>query len=63
LYSHPKDDRQLACEVKLRPPEASKFTFNIAVILETKKEGLKYWALKHPSERPDFHHPESFVEF
>jgi hypothetical protein len=31
-----------------------------ASVVET-EHGLSYWALKHPSDRPDFHHPESFA--
>lgn len=31
-----------------------------ASVIETSK-GLSYWALKHPTDRPDFHHPQSFA--
>ncbi len=31
-----------------------------ASVVET-ASGLSYWALKHPTDRPDFHHPESFA--
>lgn len=31
-----------------------------ASVIET-SEGLSYWALKHPTDRPDFHHPQSFA--
>ena len=33
----------------------------LAAVIEDKARGLSYWALKHPSEKPDFHHAESFV--
>ena len=32
-----------------------------AAVLEDGHGRLHYWALAHPSERPDFHHPESFA--
>ena len=31
-----------------------------ASVVET-ANGLSYWALKHPTDRPDFHHPASFA--
>src|SRR5262249_49920069 len=33
----------------------------LAAVLEDRQGRLSYWALEHPSERPDFHHPDSFV--
>lgn len=33
----------------------------ISVILKEKDGELAYWAVKHPLDRPDFHHPDSFV--
>lgn len=34
----------------------------LAAVLEDRQGQLSYWALAHPSdERPDFHHPDSFV--
>jgi hypothetical protein len=33
----------------------------LAAVLEDRDGRLSYWALEHPSERPDFHHPNSFV--
>ena len=31
-----------------------------ASVIET-SVGLSYWALGHPTDRPDFHHPQSFA--
>lgn len=31
-----------------------------ASVIET-SAGLSYWALRHPTDRPDFHHPQSFA--
>ena len=33
----------------------------LAAVIEDKARGLSYWALKHPAEKPDFHHAEGFV--
>jgi hypothetical protein len=32
-----------------------------AAVLEDRQGQLSYWALAHPSVRPDFHHADSFV--
>jgi hypothetical protein len=33
----------------------------LAAVIEDRARVLSYWALKHPSEKPDFHHADSFV--
>jgi len=33
----------------------------LASVVEDKARVLSYWALKHPAEKPDFHHRDSFV--
>ena len=33
----------------------------IAAVLEDTERTLSYWAIRHPAERADFHHPDSFV--
>jgi hypothetical protein len=33
----------------------------LAAVIEDAEGGLSYWALKHPSDKPDFHHAEGFV--
>jgi len=33
----------------------------LAAVVEDKARVLSYWSLKHPAEKPDFHHPDSFV--
>ena len=32
----------------------------LSVILKEKSGTMTYWAVEHPSEKPDFHHPDSF---
>jgi len=33
----------------------------LAAVIEDNAQVLSYWALKHPAEKPDFHHAGSFV--
>jgi len=33
----------------------------LAAVLEDSSGALSYWALRHPSPRPDFHHPDNFA--
>ena len=33
----------------------------ISAVIETTDGEKSYWALSHPSDKPDFHHPDSFV--
>jgi hypothetical protein len=33
----------------------------LSAVVEDEQGVLSYWALKHPAEKPDFHHAESFV--
>lgn len=33
----------------------------LSAVVEDREGDLSYWAVAHPSARPDFHHPASFV--
>ncbi len=33
----------------------------LSAVIEERDGGFSYWALAHPSAKPDFHHPDSFV--
>ena len=33
----------------------------LSTVIETTDGAISYWALVHPSDKPDFHHPDSFV--
>lgn len=33
----------------------------LSTVIETTDGAISYWALAHPSDKPDFHHPDSFV--
>ncbi len=41
------------------PPDQEALGFS--AVIETDDKTLTYWALAHPSAKPDFHHPDSFV--
>jgi len=40
---------------------ASGLRLGVTAVIETQERVLSYWALKHPAERPDFHHADGFV--
>jgi hypothetical protein len=42
-------------------PRKQAFRLGMAAVLETKAGGLSYWALFHPSGKPDFHHRTGFT--
>src|SRR6185295_11934300 len=33
----------------------------LSAVIEDEANTLSYWALKHPSGKPDFHHPDAFA--
>ncbi|RZJ17104.1 MAG: DOMON-like domain-containing protein [Brevundimonas sp.] len=33
----------------------------LSAVIEDVDGNISYWALAHPSDKPDFHHPDSFV--
>ncbi|QBX37714.1 DOMON-like domain-containing protein [Brevundimonas sp. S30B] len=49
----------LTADVKL-PPEATG-PIGLCAVIERWDGAISYWALAHPSDKPDFHHPESFA--
>ena len=42
-------------------PRTDRLHSGVAAVLEDRRGQLSYWALAHPSARPDFHHADSFV--
>jgi hypothetical protein len=42
-------------------PDQSLWHLGLSAVMEDKSGRLSYWALAHASDKPDFHHPESFV--
>ena len=39
----------------------TQWEFSLSAVIEEKDGTKSYWALAHPSEKPDFHHPDCFV--
>jgi hypothetical protein len=33
----------------------------LAAVVEDRARGISFWALKHPAEKPDFHHADGFA--
>ena len=40
---------------------ATRLLIGLSAVIEASDGSLSYWALKHPSGKPDFHHPDSFA--
>ena len=40
---------------------AQKWRLGLSAVLEEKNGHKSYWALAHPAEQPDFHHPDCFA--
>jgi hypothetical protein len=56
--------RRLRGELELQasiPAEEGKLRIALAAVIEDREGALSYWALRHPAEKPDFHHPEAFA--
>src|SRR5690349_3558371 len=60
-----EDQVQLEVTVDLswlvRSPSGFGLRLGLSAVIEDRAQGLSYWALKHPSEKPDFHHADGFV--
>lgn len=50
----------IALEARIELPHGAQ-RLGLSAVIESVDGGMSYWALAHPSVRPDFHHPDSFV--
>ena len=50
----------VALEGRIELPHGAK-RLALSAVIETIDGAISYWALAHPSAKPDFHHPDSFV--
>jgi hypothetical protein len=50
----------IALEARIELPHGAS-RLGLSAVIETRDGALSYWALAHPSDKPDFHHPDSFV--
>lgn len=48
-------------EALLALPGDGALRLGLAAVVEETGGRISYWALAHPAERPDFHHPDSLV--
>ena len=39
----------------------TRLLLGLSAVIEEEGNVFSYWGLKHPSTRPDFHHPDSFI--
>ncbi|WP_221230437.1 DOMON-like domain-containing protein [Brevundimonas variabilis] len=53
-------ENQVALEATIELP-AMAHRLGLSAVIEAEGGAKTYWALAHPSERPDFHHTESFA--
>ena len=51
----------LEVSVPLPPGIGATTGVSLSAVIEDASGALSYWALRHPCDRPDFHHPESFA--
>jgi len=51
-------ERQLIVEVGI---DAVRGRTALSAVIESADGTRSYWALAHPSDKPDFHHPDSFL--
>lgn len=47
-------------DAQLDLPEGAK-QLAFSAVIQTSDGAISYWAINHPSDKPDFHHPDSFV--
>lgn len=45
----------------LSVPADAQFRLGLSAVLEEEGGRRTYWALRHPGEQPDFHHPDCFT--
>jgi hypothetical protein len=45
----------------LLPGPVATLRIALAAVIEDASGTITHWALRHPADRPDFHHPEGFV--
>ena len=41
--------------------EATRLRLALSAVIEDENGRLSYWALRHSSDKPDFHHPDTFA--
>jgi hypothetical protein len=54
-------DGALQLEAAIACPPEGALKIGLSVVLEDADGALSYWALRHPSAQPDFHHADGFA--
>ena len=54
-------ERYVALEAIIDLPSDAAGPMALSAVIKATDGSLSYWALAHPSDKPDFHHPDSFV--
>jgi hypothetical protein len=57
--THTQDALNVRARITL--PDYAGARFGLAAVIEQASGALSYWALARTGEKPDFHHPDSFV--
>lgn len=52
---------ELQASLELDLPGDTPWRLGLSAVIEEKSGRLSYWALAHPSGKPDFHHPDCFA--
>ena len=50
-----------ALTASVTAPRPGPWLASLSAVIEEADGKTSYWALAHPSDKPDFHHPDSFV--
>ncbi|WP_309627857.1 DOMON-like domain-containing protein [Brevundimonas sp.] len=56
-----RDDRGFRLTARMELPHDADGRLALSAVIEQTDGAKTYWALAHPSDKPDFHHPDSFV--
>jgi hypothetical protein len=59
-----RTEKQLVLEARIQlsqPFVMQPLFLGLSTVIEDDTGTLSYWALKHPSGKPDFHHPDAFA--
>ena len=60
VVSFGADETRAQLEARIVVPHGAE-RLALSAVIETGDGTKSYWALAHPSDKPDFHHPDSFV--
>ena len=56
-----RDARGFRLTARMELPRDADGRLALSAVIEQTDGAKTYWALAHPSDKPDFHHPDSFV--